>query len=402
MKVNDAIKEHSGSISNRYIRDAKNDGKKIIGYFCSYIPEEIIEASGCIPYRMRGVGSGSTELADTYYSPTNCLYPRHILNEVMKGSYDFLDGIVFSSSCDHTRRLYDIWLAAFPGKHQFVHFLDVPRVMGDKQINRYRDVLGNFALHLDETFGCSITDEKLNDSIDRYNKRRSMLRTVYRKRNTAGSQFKGSDFLRLMLSVTAMPVTDACDILHDVISEPVTSVEDDQDDSVRLLLSGACMEEVAHLEMIEGMGAVISEDNTCLGWRNFESDVEKTGNPLSDIAKRYLYHLSCPRITNDLQRRLEYVREVIDDNRADAVLLEKMPFCILYSGESYLYREEAKKYGFPLLTFERGYGDNSEGQYKTRIQAFLEEVRNRKNSRNRYRIINRKGRADEGWSDYCC
>ena len=38
---------------NTAIETARGHGKKVMGYFCSYVPEEIIHAAGFIPYRMR-------------------------------------------------------------------------------------------------------------------------------------------------------------------------------------------------------------------------------------------------------------------------------------------------------------------------------------------------------------
>ena len=35
-------------------RELKNEGKKVIGYVCSFVPLEIISASGAIPFRVRG------------------------------------------------------------------------------------------------------------------------------------------------------------------------------------------------------------------------------------------------------------------------------------------------------------------------------------------------------------
>ena len=36
------------NFENAFIKEWKNDEKKILGYFCSYIPEEIIHAAeGC-------------------------------------------------------------------------------------------------------------------------------------------------------------------------------------------------------------------------------------------------------------------------------------------------------------------------------------------------------------------
>lgn len=378
MKQIEKIKEISRAINSDALKESMKNGRGSIGYFCSYVPEEIIAAAGFIPYRMRGVGSENTDLADTYYSSTNCLYPRHILDLAMKGDYSFLDGIIFSNSCDHTRRLYDIWLEALPGKPGFLHFLDVPHLMGEVQERRYRDILRNMIEAIETEFSCRISDENLLQAAKSYNTRRRLLRSIYTKRTVPNSEFRGSDFLSLMLAVTALAVEKGNELLQSVNDELKDITGSAQENSLRVVLAGGCMEETGYLEMIENSGITIVEDNSCLGWRHFDGDISETGDILMNIGKRYLDHLSCPRMSNDYARRLSHVNDIVKSGRADAVILGKMPFCILYSGETHLFKEESKKHGYPLLVIERGYGDKSEGQYKTRIQAFVEEVKNRK------------------------
>ncbi len=378
MKNSDRLKSLSGVVRNEVLAENLKNGEKAIGYFCSYVPEEIIAAAGFIPYKMRGVGSTGTELADTYYSSTNCLYPRHILDLAMKGEYDFLDGIIFSNSCDHTRRLYDIWLEAVPGKPGFIHFLDVPHLMGEVQERRFKDILQELISDIEKYSGRKISDDDLLGSVKEYNRRRKLLRSIYKKRTLPGTEVKGSDFLEIMLAVTAMPVRKGNEMLEQIGCELGNSSSMPDSERIRIVLAGGCMEESSFLRMIEEAGALIVEDNTCLGWRHSDGDIEETGDILMNISRRYLHHLSCPRISNDYDRRLSHISGIMNRGEADAVIFSRLPFCILYSGESYMFKEESRKYGYPLLIIERGYGDKSDGQYKTRVQALIEEIRNRK------------------------
>jgi benzoyl-CoA reductase subunit C len=50
----------AGIIENVFIKEWKNEGKKVIGYTCSYLPEEILHAMDILPYRLRGNGAEST------------------------------------------------------------------------------------------------------------------------------------------------------------------------------------------------------------------------------------------------------------------------------------------------------------------------------------------------------
>ena len=65
--------------NNQYIEDWKNGGGRVIGYTCSYAPEEIIQAAGLLPIRLKATGSSETNTADVYMPKFHCLFSRHLL-----------------------------------------------------------------------------------------------------------------------------------------------------------------------------------------------------------------------------------------------------------------------------------------------------------------------------------
>ena len=75
-------------------------GKKVIGYFCCFVPDEIITAFDMVPYRIQGSQSEPIDQADAYIEPMACPFARSCFNKALKGEYDFLDGFVAPHSCD--------------------------------------------------------------------------------------------------------------------------------------------------------------------------------------------------------------------------------------------------------------------------------------------------------------
>jgi len=114
------------------IQDWKGSGKKVVGFFCSYVPEEILYAADILPFRMRATSCADTAMADVYLSHLNCTFMRSCLQFVLEGRYEFLDGIVFTNSCDHVRRMYDILREIRPADFPLAHFLSVPHKVGDE------------------------------------------------------------------------------------------------------------------------------------------------------------------------------------------------------------------------------------------------------------------------------
>ena len=121
---------------------------------------------------------------------------------------------------------------------------------------------------------------------------------------------------------------------------------------------------------------MVVADKICLGSPHFDTLVSEKGDPIEAIAKRYLTHLSCPRMMDDIKRRLKYIHDTIDEYHVDAVIAERLEFCTLMAGEAYMYKKELDKTKVPLLSIDRELYGGGTGQIKTRIQAFFEQVRN--------------------------
>ncbi|MHA1709835.1 MAG: 2-hydroxyacyl-CoA dehydratase [Candidatus Baldrarchaeia archaeon] len=116
-------------LTNPYLEEWKRKGKKIIGFICSYAPEELLYAADVLPYRIKALESVETTMGDVYLYKYHCTFCRHLLDLVIRGRYDFLDGVVFMNPCDTIRRVYEIWkkMKVLP----FMGFVMVPHVINE-------------------------------------------------------------------------------------------------------------------------------------------------------------------------------------------------------------------------------------------------------------------------------
>ncbi|MFC1851798.1 2-hydroxyacyl-CoA dehydratase subunit D [candidate division CSSED10-310 bacterium] len=379
-KTLEKIKSLARSTMNPPLVDAKKNGRRIMGYFCSYIPEEIIHAAGFIPYRIRAVGSENTIRGDKYFSPLNCTFVRHCFDKVLHDDYAFLDGVVFLNGCDHTRRMYDNWrdvrqeLAIGP---EFLYMFVAPHVLTQNSLQQYNKELDKFKKTLESTFQITVEEKNLTASIKLYNYKRILLKKLDQKRSRHPVAITGSELLNVMLAITAIPIEDAIALLE-TLDQLTEDRSVSQQGEVRLMLMGGCQEDLDHIDMIEKMGALFVADNLCLGARHFHSEVDETEAPLEALAKRYLYHLSCPRMINGFSQRMEFITKTLDDYNIEAVIAEKLKFCDLWGGEIFLLKKELKKNNIPILAMERELFGGTSGQIKTRVQAFIEQVRGKR------------------------
>jgi benzoyl-CoA reductase/2-hydroxyglutaryl-CoA dehydratase subunit BcrC/BadD/HgdB len=375
MTVFQEIHQLARSTSNDHLAAAARGGKKIVGYFCSYVPEEMIHAAGAVPYRMRAVAGEGTALGDTYFSTANCSFVRRVLDKGLRGDFDFLDGIVFMNGCDHNRRLFDNWSYANLDTG-FNHMLFVPHGRSAACLAQYGLELEKLRRFLGERLGVEITDDRLRASVDLYNRKRALLREISQSRRATVLPISGTEFLALMLAVTVVPPEDAVALLSRVLEEVRAGRVYSEQATLRLFVTGSCVEELAHLELLESGGAVVVADAICLGSRYFEHDVDASGDPLAALGLRYLRNLSCPRMMDDVKGRMAHAVEMVKLYAADAVILEKLEFCSMMSGESYIASHELRKADIPSITLTRELYDDGVEQLKTRIQAFCKKVIN--------------------------
>ncbi|MHA1314610.1 MAG: 2-hydroxyacyl-CoA dehydratase subunit D [Candidatus Helarchaeota archaeon] len=369
----DLFHETSGPIPTKWITDWKKN-KKIIGYFCSYVPEELIHAAGILPIRINARGHHETTRADGLLSRINCTYCRTSLDKVLKGDYDFLDGMVSLNSCDHVRRTYDNWVHERPPG--FTHFLSVPHLATEEAIVWYEKELIMLKDKLERHFKVKITPEKLQHSIKIHNETRTLIKQLYDKRKEENLKISGADAFAITISATALPKETFNEMLSNFLKGfDERPVLEDVDQKFRLLVGGSLIDDVEYIKMIEDMGAVVVIDNQCFGSKFFWNPVDEQKEPMAALAERYLLKPACPRMfgsKTDHSTRLEFLKHLIKEYYVDGVVLESLKFCDFHSGENYMFVNELKDLGVPLLMLDREYTLTGIGQLKTRVQAFLE------------------------------
>jgi benzoyl-CoA reductase/2-hydroxyglutaryl-CoA dehydratase subunit BcrC/BadD/HgdB len=124
-KILEEVRGLIRGLRNRHADEWKASGKPVVGYFCHYVPRELILPVGALPFRFRGAGSEDSSVGDAFLSSRVCTYVRHVMSLAMESQFDFLDGEISCNTCDHVRRAAD----AFRKKTDlpFHGFLSAPR-----------------------------------------------------------------------------------------------------------------------------------------------------------------------------------------------------------------------------------------------------------------------------------
>ena len=226
------------------------------------------------------------EEADYCLRPVICGYARHCLAQALRGEQGFLDGIVSCNSCDAVRRLYDNWVQE--AKPPYAYFLDVPKKVGEAQVERYRNILAGFKTSLEQHFGVEITEERLQEQIKIHNEARRLQRELYALRKARRPPLTGAEMLAVMIAGTAIPKERYIALLKHLLADCKEMSVPDSYSARLMLVGGAELDDPAYLDAIEEMGGLIVADSLDYGSRICWNDIGETNDSLGAIAHHYL------------------------------------------------------------------------------------------------------------------
>ncbi|MBW1789050.1 MAG: 2-hydroxyacyl-CoA dehydratase [Deltaproteobacteria bacterium] len=361
---------------NNYVREWKQAGNKVVGFTCSYVPEEILYAgnktSKVLPFRMGAEQCESTEDADIYLHKFACGYVKCLLQLGLSGQYDFLDGAVWSSTCEQMRRSYELWCDQV--KLDYFEMLSVPHsTEGERRLTWYRDEIEKIAKGIDGCFGRSVSEEELRESIRTYNRFRKLMLELYELRELVAPKLTGAEAMKIAQAGFSMPKEQFNDMLSAALAE-LEARPGISDYNARIMVCGSYLDDTFLLDLIEESGAIVVTDNLCTGRKYIEGLVDEMADPLDALAQRYLNHVSCPRMVGDYPKRLAFTKKLIQEARVDGVIFQRLPFCDNHAVENVMESKAVEEDGIPVLNLEKEYLAADKGRLKTRIQAFLEKI----------------------------
>lgn len=344
---------------------------KIVGWDCSYTPEEIIYAANALPIRVFA-SLEATKLADAYCPRNMCSFARSCFDLALKGEYDFLDAFVVSKSCDTREKMYDFW------KHYIkipnYYFINTPHTKTEEALSFFYDEITRFKKWLEKTFKTTVSNESLRNAIKIYNENRTLLKKLYNLRRKEPPLLSGSEALEIVLSSMIMPKNEHNQVLKHLLAN-IGNREESPRSGVRILVSGSAMDNAELFKLVESLGGNVVADDLSTGTRYFWNLVQEDEEPLMAIAKRYLDKVPCPFMYHS-EERFSHILDLVKNFNVEAVILFVLKFCDTHLFDAPILAEKLKNSGIPVLYLEWDYSMSGIAQLKTRIEAFLEMIRN--------------------------
>jgi len=368
------LEEYRRAVSepSDYVRQLKEaSGKKIIGYTCSYTPEEVIMAAGAQPLRLFGTKQ-HISLADSHLQSYCCSVVRGILEEGLSGRVDYLDGMVFPHTCDSIQRLSDVWRLNLV--RPFHVDVVLPVKLSTPSARQYLlDVLKKFKTDLERGLNREITEAGLIHAVKIYNAIRALMTSLYQLRCENPQIITGQDFHTIIRAAMIMEREAFLEALGAIVSELTKSASEKKPSHAkRLVLSGGICNHPDIYDAIEAAGGIVVGDDLCTGSRYFEGVINENLPPLDAIVKRYAERAVCPAKHAGLTQRGENLVKTVRGCRADGVVFLLLKFCDPHAFDYPYIKETLDREKIPSLLLEMEEQTQAGGQLQTRLETFIQ------------------------------
>lgn len=346
-------------------------GGKVLGYFCTYAPEEIIYAAGILPVRILG-SHEPQDVTEPHIFSMYCPFCRDCLAQGLKGKYDYLDGIMIAQSCLHIRQAFTSWQLHIPIDYSY--YLPMPnKVQSPRALPYLTEELAEFKKSLEKWTGKTITNEDLDRGIEILNINRRLMRQIYELRRNDNPPLTGLEAMQMVVSSQMVDKKEHSDELVKLLRE-LPNRKLNRNDDVRLMILGSENDDTKFIEMVESLGATFVIDDHCTGSRYFWNEVLESENRLEAIAKRYTERSACPSKDWEERKRLPYLLKLAKDYNVKGAILIQQKFCDPHELDIPAIRSYFDKNNIPSLILEFDV-TVPVGQLKVRTEAFLEILR---------------------------
>jgi len=358
------------------VKNLKDQGKKVVGIFCTYTPAEIILAAGaaCV---------GVCAFSDETIPEAEKDLPRNLC-PLIKSSYGFAitekcpyiyfaDMLVGETTCDGKKKMYELL-----SEIKNVHVMMLPQNQDDEAGKElwYQEVL-KLKDRVEKDFEVVISDEDIRKAIKTKNEERKLLREFYELSKSSpppitglmqqkvlyGSQYKFDPIEKNNL-IRGMIDKIKKDYAEGVQNVPLSAK--------RILITGCPLAEVTEkiITAVEESGGVVCVFENCGGAKPAELLVDENDEPYRAIADRYL-KIGCSVMTpND--NRYTLLKKLVKEFNIDGVVEMTLQACHTFAVETAHIRRLMQEIDVPFISIETDYSTSDVAQIKTRIAAFIE------------------------------
>ncbi|MCU0577679.1 MAG: 2-hydroxyacyl-CoA dehydratase family protein [Desulfobacterota bacterium] len=348
----------------RRLEEAAARGTRIVGYFCTYTPVEVIHACGFLPVRIWG-GTGQAEKAYNLVPNFICPYMRLGLDKALNGEFGFLTGIVQGYTCDVACGLVNVWKGNIPARI----YHSVPLPYNDSPESRIflKAAMGELVQKLSGSGG-RYSEAALEASLELYGRIRGVLSALYENRMQGLLPLSSADLNIVVQAYFVTPPEEFLAMLRRLVHD-LNAGDTSARDGLPVLISGSLVEDEKVLSLIEDLGFIVTADDLCTGLRAFTPVTGPGEGPMDRLAARIMKRFPCPSRSRPAQR-IPLLLDLIRASGAKGAIFLFQKFCTPHLADHPLVSQALKDAGIPSILIEMDGDSGLEAQAATRLETF--------------------------------
>lgn len=361
------------------MKERKEQGARVVGMFCSFVPTELIYAAGALPV-------GLCAFTDEPIPAAEANLPRNLC-PLIKASYGFAltdtcpyfyfsDFVVGETTCDGKKKMFELL-----GEIKDTYVMQLPHSRDRGALAFWREQIVAFQRKLEEFYGITITEADIREAIRRKNRERAVMRGFLELGKLNPAPMSGYEMgTRIDAGAFSFDLEERCRIVEERTAEVLAQWEARADKAPsrrpRLLVTGCPNAGVREkiIRAVEELGADVVAFDTCNGIREKVEPVDESNPDVYEALARKYLDINCSVMSPNHSRRTA-IGEMIDDYQADGVIEVVLQSCHTYDVEAFFIRRcVTEEKGIAYLNIETDYSQADKGQINTRLAAFLETI----------------------------
>jgi len=373
--INEMIRLTSPFPESIAVKDWKASGRKVIGWFNPFVPEEIIHAAGMLPFQVTGDNEPvQMQGAEAYIYSNSCSYIRTCWQLQLDGKYGFLDGLISCSFCDQDKRLYSVW--EYYKKLPYMDILYAPRKRDEEAVKLYLGDLEDFRDRLSQHRLSRIPDQHIANSIRVYNRGRELMRQLYELRKRDRPPVTGAEALEVSKAASRLPREQFNELMEQLLDE-IQRTGREIKKARRLMVVGSDLHNTNQVAALETLDALVVIDEMNCGIRYAWGQVDTQLPPMEALARYYTLGRPVDMHNWNSDGRLEFIGDMAEQYKVDGIVSEIVRFCTYNGWDKWDLKKQMAQKGIPILEIDLEYGHPAGAQVKIRAEAFMEMLESR-------------------------
>lgn len=363
------------------VKEAKEQGQKMVGLYCTYCPKELVLAAGAIAVGLCGTREEPIAFAEKHLPRNLCPLIKSSYGFAVSDTcpyFHFSDLIIGETTCDGKKKMFELMADL---KETVV--MNLPQnPLQEASLELWASELRRVKELLEERFQTELSDEKIRAAINLTNREARVMKRLYDLNKARPALISGLDMLTVSWQVGVnVDREEGIGMLEDLI----TRVQENAAQggtagdaaTPRILLTGTPVglgsEKI--IALVEESGGLVVVMENCGGYKTVDilADESDQRDPIRVLAEKYM-KIPCS-VMSPNRGRLELIDKMIDEFQIDGVIDLTWQACHTYNIESFWVSDLVKQKGLPFLQIETDYSASDRETLRVRIEAFLEMVK---------------------------